>query len=45
MSEAKKLPNGICNEDLVRFGEGPCINGTEALTKLMEGHKADSCIE
>ena len=24
VSEAKKLPNGLCNEDLVRFGEGPC---------------------
>ena len=24
VSEAKKLPNGTCNEDLVRFGKGPC---------------------
>ena len=25
VSEAEKLPDGFCNEDLVRFGEGPCI--------------------
>ena len=25
VSEAKKLPNGFCNEDLVLFGEGSCI--------------------
>ena len=24
VSEAKKLPNGTCNEDLVHFGERPC---------------------
>ena len=30
VSEAEKLPNGFCNEDLVRFGEGPCIVGEAA---------------
>jgi hypothetical protein len=26
VSEAEKLPNGLCNEDLVHLGEGPCIS-------------------
>ena len=36
MREAEKLPNGVCNEDLVHFGEWPCTINVREADEILE---------